>query len=105
MTSQDRSLKKQSDLVNDASNLESLVYNLLDHYFKAHQGILPPSGLYKRILTEVERPLFFLTLKFVNGNQKKAAQILGLNRNTLRKKVIEQMQQKNTLLTKISKKL
>ena len=58
-------------------------------YFAAHKGGLPPAGLYDRILREVERPLIALTLGATRGNQVKAALLLGLNRNTLRKKIRE----------------
>lgn len=56
-------------------------------YFRAHRGRLPASGLYDRILREVEKPLISLTLEATGGNQIKAASVLGLNRNTLRKKI------------------
>ena len=58
-------------------------------YFDAHPHELPPPGLYDRILKEVERPLITLSLMATRGNQIKAAQMLGLNRNTLRKKIRE----------------
>ena len=58
-------------------------------YFAAHKGGLPPAGLYDRVLREVERPLILLTLGATRGNQIRAAQLLGLNRNTLRKKIRE----------------
>jgi two-component system nitrogen regulation response regulator GlnG len=61
----------------------------LREYFAAHNGGLPPTGLYDRVLREVERPLIRLTLGATRGNQLKAAQLLGLNRNTLRKKIRE----------------
>jgi two-component system, NtrC family, nitrogen regulation response regulator GlnG len=61
----------------------------LRDYFSAHQGGLPPNGLYDRVLREVEKPLILLTLGATRGNQLKAAQLLGLNRNTLRKKIRE----------------
>lgn len=57
------------------------------NYFNALDNSEPPSGLYDRILEEVERPLIIRTLHLTKGNQIKAAQILGLNRNTLRKKI------------------
>jgi two-component system, NtrC family, nitrogen regulation response regulator GlnG len=50
---------------------------------------LPAAGLYDRVLREVERPLILLSLGATRGNQLKAAQLLGLNRNTLRKKIRE----------------
>ncbi len=58
-------------------------------YFAAHQGRLPAHGLYDRILHEVERPLLTICLEATRGNQIKAAELLGLNRNTLRKKLRE----------------
>jgi two-component system nitrogen regulation response regulator GlnG len=58
-------------------------------YFAAHRGGLPAAGLYDRVLREVERPLIVLTLGATRGNQIKAAHLLGLNRNTLRKKIRE----------------
>jgi len=61
----------------------------LDLYFKAHPHGLPASGLYDRILREIERPLLALSLQATRGNQIRAADLLGLNRNTLRKKLRE----------------
>ena len=58
-------------------------------YFAAHGGALPPAGVYKRILREIERPLLTLSLSATGGNQLRAARMLGINRNTLRKKLQE----------------
>jgi len=58
-------------------------------YFMAHGETLPSPGLYDRIMREVERPLLMLTLEATRGNQIRAAEVLGLNRNTLRKKIRE----------------
>src|SRR5262249_34148171 len=58
-------------------------------YFAAHKGGLPAAGLHERVLREVERPLIVLTLGATRGNQIRAAHLLGLNRNTLRKKIRE----------------
>ncbi len=69
--------------------LAQTVENQLVEYFAAHNDSLPATGLYDRILKEIERPLITLTLQATRGNQVKAAQILGLNRNTLRKKIKE----------------
>jgi len=61
----------------------------LRDYFEAHRGGLPPAGLYDRVLREVEGPLIRLSLGATRGNQVKAARLLGVNRNTLRKKIRE----------------
>ncbi len=61
----------------------------LKEYFAAHRDGLPASGLYNRVLREIERPLLSLSLSATRGNQLKAAHLLGLNRNTLRKKLRE----------------
>ena len=61
----------------------------LAEYFSAHEGALPPPGLYDRFLRELERPLIEATLAATRGNQLRAAAVLGLNRNTLRKKIRE----------------
>ena len=58
-------------------------------YFAAHRGTSPAAGLYDRVLREIERPLIVATLGATRGNQIKAAHLLGLNRNTLRKKIRE----------------
>ncbi|MFM2042200.1 MAG: nitrogen regulation protein [Pseudomonadota bacterium] len=67
--------------------LGAAVERHLREYFAAHKDGIPAAGLYDRILREVERPLLTLSLSATKGNQIKAAHLLGLNRNTLRKKV------------------
>jgi two-component system, NtrC family, nitrogen regulation response regulator GlnG len=62
----------------------------LSDYFGSYGEQLPPPGLYDRILRDVEAPLITAALTATRGNQIKAAELLGLNRNTLRKKVREQ---------------
>jgi two-component system nitrogen regulation response regulator GlnG len=61
----------------------------LQRYFALFDGDLPPPGLYDRILAEVEYPLVLACMTATRGNQIKAAELLGLNRNTLRKKIRE----------------
>ena len=73
----------------DDDNLGAAVEGHLDRYFTAHGGTLPPDGLYSRILREVERPLISLSLEATGGNQVRTARLLGINRNTLRKKMRE----------------
>ena len=55
--------------------------------FKAFGDNLPPAGLYHRVLRDLEAPLIAATLAATRGNQIRAAEVLGLNRNTLRKKI------------------
>jgi two-component system, NtrC family, nitrogen regulation response regulator GlnG len=70
-------------------NLSQTVRAHLNQYFDYHDDGLPPPGLYQRILREIERPLIQKVLQVTGGNQLKAAEMLGLNRNTLRKKIKE----------------
>ncbi len=70
-------------------NLGSAVAHHLGRYFAAHGDGLPPSGLYDRVLREVERPLISLSLAATKGNQVRASKLLGINRNTLRKRIRE----------------
>jgi two-component system nitrogen regulation response regulator GlnG len=59
----------------------------LSRYFNGFGDGLPPPGLYHRILREIETPLVSAVLAATRGNQIKAAELLGVNRNTLRKKI------------------
>ena len=59
----------------------------INRFFDSHHGDLPAPGLYQRVLEEVEKPLIMATLRATSGNQIKAAEVLGVNRNTLRKKI------------------
>lgn len=61
----------------------------LRRYFDLHGEDLPPPGLYARILREIEAPLLDIALESVGGNQAKCADLLGINRNTLRKKLTD----------------
>jgi len=71
----------------DDGHLNVVVERYLTKHFAEYGGRLPPTGLYDRVLREVERPLISLCLAATRGNQIKAAELLGLNRNTLRKKI------------------
>ena len=70
-----------------AESLSEAVDIHLRRHFPLHGDNLPEPGLYERIVREVERPLIQHCLAATNGNQIKSAEILGLNRNTLRKKI------------------
>jgi len=72
-----------------ADSLSLSVETHIKRYFDALNGDMPPPGLHGRVLREVEEPLIVATLAITRGNQLRAADILGLNRNTLRKKIKE----------------
>jgi Fis family transcriptional regulator len=67
-------------------SLRNSVRQSLQHYFSQLEGQLP-SELYSMVLAEVEKPLIEMVLQLTNGNQSKAAIILGISRGTLRKKM------------------
>jgi two-component system, NtrC family, nitrogen regulation response regulator GlnG len=76
------------DVEKTDENLSVSVERHLANYFGSFSGqTLPPPGLYHRILKEVEGPLVAAALAATRGNQIKAAELLGVNRNTLRKKI------------------
>lgn len=71
----------------EGERLSSSIAHHLRRYFDLHEGSLPPPGLYDRILKEMEAPLIEIALDATGGNQAKCADLLGINRNTLRKKI------------------
>ncbi len=73
----------------EGEKLSVAVGKHLRRYFDLHGGVLPPPGLYQRILREVEMPLIEIALDATGGNQAKCADLLGINRNTLRKKITD----------------
>jgi two-component system nitrogen regulation response regulator GlnG len=78
---------KPSDVDGETATLSGMVERHLTRYFLAQGEHLPPPGLYDRVLIEIERPLLSICLAATRGNQIRAAHLLGLNRNTLRKKI------------------
>lgn len=66
--------------------LNDMVRTALQQYFLDLDGH-EPSDLYQLLLTEVERPLLEVVMHYAQGNQTRAAQVLGINRGTLRKKL------------------
>ena len=69
--------------------LSASVARHLKRYFDLHNGQLPPVGVYDRILREIELPLIEIALDATAGNQARCAELLGINRNTLRKKITD----------------
>jgi two-component system nitrogen regulation response regulator GlnG len=74
---------------NSTEKLSASVERHLRRYFDLHGGSLPPAGIYARILREFEQPLIEISLEATGGNQAKCADLLGINRNTLRKKITD----------------
>ena len=66
--------------------LRSMCAEALDSYFATLNGH-KPGHLYDLVIREVEEPLFKAALDYAAGNQSRAADILGINRGTLRKKL------------------
>ena len=73
----------------EEASFGTLVERHLATHFAEYGERLPPAGLYDRVIREVERPLIAISLAAARGNQIRAAQLLGVNRNTLRKKIRE----------------
>ena len=69
-------------------NLENCVRDSLAAYFTDLHGIAP-DGMYDMLIKAVEKPLFDVVMAQADNNQSRAAEWLGLNRNTLRKKLVE----------------
>jgi two-component system nitrogen regulation response regulator GlnG len=70
------------------TGFSKIVEKYLEEYFSLHKDSDIPPGVYHRVLAEVEKALFKVALTHSNGNHLKAAKVLGINRNTLRKKVL-----------------
>ncbi|SFD75047.1 two-component system, NtrC family, nitrogen regulation response regulator GlnG [Sulfitobacter brevis] len=73
----------------NTERLGAAVERHLRRYFDQHGSMLPPPGLYGRILREIEAPMIEIALSATAGNQAKCADLLGINRNTLRKKITD----------------
>jgi len=70
------------------NNLHDCVRASLEAYFRDLNGT-DPAGLHDMLVKAVEKPLLEVVMKQSHNNQSRAAQWLGLNRNTLRKKLVE----------------
>ena len=79
---------KKKIRLNGSNEIGRSVERSLDDYFKRLDGE-PPHGVYDMVITQVERVLLSSMLERSNGNQTHAADMLGLNRNTLRAKLVK----------------
>ena len=80
---------REAPMADEGGGLGEAAARHIARYFAEHGSALPPDGVYDRLLAEVERPLIAACLEATGGNQLKAAKLLGINRNTLRKKLTD----------------
>ena len=71
-----------------SNEIADAVVRTLDQYFRDLDGE-QPSAIYDMVIKSVERPMIEVTLQQAGGNQTLAAEMLGINRNTLRRKLTE----------------
>ncbi|MBI2706858.1 MAG: hypothetical protein HYX35_00845 [Proteobacteria bacterium] len=67
--------------------LQGVIERYLSHFFDLHGNILPADGLYHCLIKEIEKPLIEVSLRRLKGNQVQVAKLLGINRNTLRRRI------------------
>ena len=72
----------------DDDHIATCVGKALENYFQQLEGE-KPAAVYAMVIKSVERPMLEVVLKQAGGNQTLAAEILGINRNTLRKKLLD----------------
>jgi Fis family transcriptional regulator, factor for inversion stimulation protein len=68
------------------SDIEKCIRESLERYFHDLDGE-KPCAIYDMVLSQVERPMLEVVMRHVDGNQTRAAELLGINRNTLRRKL------------------
>lgn len=78
---------QHSDTEHEDRPLSHYVSASLERYFDSLNGSKPPCDLYRMVLEQVEKPLLEHVLEYSRGNQSRAAEVLGINRGTLRKKI------------------
>jgi Fis family transcriptional regulator len=87
-------VKERQETMTDKQSIErrkrplcSCIDTALQRFFTDLDGHMPPRDLYQMVLGEVELPLLKSVMDYTQGNQSKAAEVLGINRSTLRKKL------------------
>jgi len=90
MSGVQESLEKRTEQHIDINHLTlaKQVKAAMEIYFQELEGYTP-NDLYRMVINEVEKPLLVSVMKEVRGNQTRAAEMLGLNRSTLRKKLLQ----------------
>jgi len=70
------------------NDISACIFGALETYFEDLDGEMP-APIYDMVLRSVERPMLEIVLQQASGNQTLAAEMLGINRNTLRKKLVD----------------
>ena len=78
-----------SDVLINENDMARYVRKAIKEYFRDLDGEEPCCGMFNMVMNCVEKPLIEMVLEHVGGNQTRAAEMLGINRNTLRKKMLE----------------
>jgi Fis family transcriptional regulator, factor for inversion stimulation protein len=78
-----------SDSLINENDMARYVRKAIREYFRDLEGEEPCCGMFNMVMNCVEKPLIEIVLEHVGGNQTRAAEMLGINRNTLRKKMLE----------------
>ena len=85
---QQHKAEARSEASGRENELSSMVRKVMKQYFKDLDGERP-TGIYTMVLSCVEKPMLEVVMNHAQGNQTRAAELLGINRNTLRKKLQE----------------
>ena len=80
-------MKKETDCVLSENEVARYVRKAVDDYFQDLDGEDPSCAVYDMVMNCVEKPLIETVLRHAGGNQTRTSELLGLNRNTLRKKI------------------
>lgn len=82
-----KSEKKETKALYYDDNLPEVVTRYFEIYLRNHNPLLHKGDFYNLLISEIDRSLFETVLSYTKGNQSRTAEILGINRNTLRKKL------------------
>ena len=77
------------ECMHDENEIARYVRKAVNEYFKDLDGEEPSCAMFNMVMNCVEKPLIETVLHHADGNQTRAAELLGINRNTLRKKILE----------------
>lgn len=97
-------MRKESNSMLGENDVAQYVRKAVDDYFRDLDGESPSCAVYDMVMNCVEKPLIEAVLQHAGGNQTRAAELLGLNRNTLRKKIQQHSSSGANLYTRNERK-